>query len=146
WLRWTYRTAADLGEAHAAPTITWAEASISSPRLASSHRSPRRCTRACCRVLGRRLRPHFSFSEYDAQIGRSPDALAIPYFQAAPTSESDARVFDWIRDHFGPNTMILGICSGNKRRLLAIALQALSTCLPLMCWKRSWCCRRKSLP
>jgi transcriptional regulator GlxA family with amidase domain len=33
--------------------------------------------------------------------------------QADPTSTHDAVVFDWLRGHFGPNTMILGICSGN---------------------------------
>jgi len=57
--------------------------------------------------------PQFSFAEYDAQIGRAPDLVAIPYFQADPTSARDAVVFDWIRGHVGPNTTILGICSGN---------------------------------
>jgi transcriptional regulator GlxA family with amidase domain len=57
--------------------------------------------------------PQFSFAEYDAQIGRAPDVIAIPYFQADPGSARDAVVFNWIRGHFGPNTTILGICSGN---------------------------------
>jgi AraC family transcriptional regulator, transcriptional activator FtrA len=56
--------------------------------------------------------PHYSFAEYDAQVGRPPDLIAIPYFEADPTSERDAVVYDWIRGHFGPNTTILGICSG----------------------------------
>ncbi|MBV9172062.1 MAG: DJ-1/PfpI family protein [Chloroflexi bacterium] len=57
--------------------------------------------------------PQFSFAEYDSFIGRAPDVIAIPYFQADPKSARDAVVFDWLRGHFGPNTMILGICSGN---------------------------------
>jgi putative intracellular protease/amidase len=56
--------------------------------------------------------PHFSFAEYDAQIGGAPDLIAIPYFEADPTSPADAPIFDWIRDHAGPNTTILSICSG----------------------------------
>jgi transcriptional regulator GlxA family with amidase domain len=57
--------------------------------------------------------PHFSFAEYDAQIGRAPDLIAIPYFDPAYTPEGDADTLDWIRTHFGSNTTILGICSGN---------------------------------
>ena len=57
--------------------------------------------------------PQLSFADYDAQIGRQPDLIAIPYFQADPTSERDAVIFDWIRGHFGPDNMILGICAGN---------------------------------
>jgi transcriptional regulator GlxA family with amidase domain len=57
--------------------------------------------------------PHFSFAEYDAQIGRPPDLIAIPYFDGSYTPERDAAVLAWIRTHFGPNTTILGICSGN---------------------------------
>jgi putative intracellular protease/amidase len=56
--------------------------------------------------------PHLSFADYDAQVGRAPDLLAIPYFEADPSSPDDAAVFDWIRAHAGPNTTILGICSG----------------------------------
>jgi hypothetical protein len=47
--------------------------------------------------------PHFSFAEYDAQIGRSPDVLAIPWFDQQYSPERDASVLDWIRGHFGPN-------------------------------------------
>jgi transcriptional regulator GlxA family with amidase domain len=57
--------------------------------------------------------PHFSFAEYDAQIGRAPDVIAIPWFDTNYTPERDAVVLDWIRGHFGSNTTILGICSGN---------------------------------
>ncbi|MBV9596544.1 MAG: DJ-1/PfpI family protein [Chloroflexi bacterium] len=57
--------------------------------------------------------PHFSFADYDAQIGRAPDIIAIPYFDPAYTPEGDAATLDWIRTHLGSNTTILGICSGN---------------------------------
>ncbi|MBV9172261.1 MAG: DJ-1/PfpI family protein [Chloroflexi bacterium] len=57
--------------------------------------------------------PHFSFAEYDAQIGQSPDLIAIPWFDQDYSPERDASVLDWIRTHFGANTTLLGICSGN---------------------------------
>jgi AraC family transcriptional activator FtrA len=57
--------------------------------------------------------PHFSFADYDAQIGRAPDLIAIPYFDPAYTPDGDAETLDWIRTHFGSTTTILGICSGN---------------------------------
>ena len=57
--------------------------------------------------------PHFSFAEYDALIGRAPDVIAIPWFDANYTPERDAVVLDWIRGHFGSDTTLLGICSGN---------------------------------
>ena len=57
--------------------------------------------------------PHFSFADYAAQIGRAPDLIAIPYFDPAYAPDKDAETLDWIRTHFGSNTTILGICSGN---------------------------------
>jgi putative intracellular protease/amidase len=58
--------------------------------------------------------PHFSFAEYDAQIGQPPDVIAIPWFDGNYTPERDGPVLDWIRGHFGPSTTILGICSGTE--------------------------------
>jgi transcriptional regulator GlxA family with amidase domain len=57
--------------------------------------------------------PSFSFADYDAQVGRAPDVLAIPYFDPAYSPDGDAETLGWIRTHFGSNTTILGICSGN---------------------------------
>jgi transcriptional regulator GlxA family with amidase domain len=57
--------------------------------------------------------PHFSFADYDAQIGRAPDLIAIPYFDPAYSPEGDVETLDWIRSNFGSDTTILGICSGN---------------------------------
>ena len=57
--------------------------------------------------------PHFSFADYDQQIGRAPDLIAIPYFDPAYDPVGDAATLDWIRSHFGANTTIVGICSGN---------------------------------
>jgi transcriptional regulator GlxA family with amidase domain len=56
--------------------------------------------------------PHLSFAEYEAQIGAPPDLIAIPYL-ANYDMQRDAAVVDWIRGHFGSQTVILGICSGN---------------------------------
>jgi transcriptional regulator GlxA family with amidase domain len=57
--------------------------------------------------------PHFSFADYDAQIGRQPDLIAIPWFDGNYSAEGDAATLDWIRSRFGANTTILAICSGN---------------------------------
>jgi putative intracellular protease/amidase len=57
--------------------------------------------------------PHFSFADYEQQIGRAPDLIAIPYFDPAYDPVIDAATLDWIRTHVGANTTILGICSGN---------------------------------
>jgi transcriptional regulator GlxA family with amidase domain len=58
--------------------------------------------------------PHFSFAEYDAQIGRQPDLIAIPWFDGNYSPEQDSATLDWIRARFGANTTILAICSGNE--------------------------------
>jgi transcriptional regulator GlxA family with amidase domain len=57
--------------------------------------------------------PHFSFAEYQAQIGAPPDLIAIPYFPFY-TPGRDAVVLDWIRAHAGPRTTILAICIGTR--------------------------------
>lgn len=38
--------------------------------------------------------PHFSFAEYDPQIGRAPDVIAIPWFESGYSAEGDAAVLD----------------------------------------------------
>jgi putative intracellular protease/amidase len=55
--------------------------------------------------------PHFSYAEYESQIGTAPDLIVIPgipYY----TPERDAAMVDWIRSHAGSHTMVLGICVG----------------------------------
>ncbi|MBV9170367.1 MAG: DJ-1/PfpI family protein [Chloroflexi bacterium] len=55
--------------------------------------------------------PHFSYAEYESQIGRDPDLIVIPGMPGY-TRERDAAMIDWIRAHAGPNTTVLGICIG----------------------------------
>jgi putative intracellular protease/amidase len=55
--------------------------------------------------------PHFSFREYDALIGSPPDLIVVPGLTGY-TPEQDAAVVDWIRNHAGPGTTVLGICDG----------------------------------
>ncbi len=57
--------------------------------------------------------PQLSFGEYDERIGRAPDLIAIPWFDDQYDPGRDAYVLEWIRNHFGADTTILGICSGN---------------------------------
>jgi putative intracellular protease/amidase len=55
--------------------------------------------------------PHFSYAEYESQIGRDPDLIVIPGIPWY-TPERDAAMVDWIRAHAGPRTTVLGICVG----------------------------------
>ena len=55
--------------------------------------------------------PHFSYAEYESQIGRDPDLIVIPGIPFY-TPERDATTVDWIRSHAGPQTTVLGICVG----------------------------------
>lgn len=55
--------------------------------------------------------PHFSFAEYEATIGRAPDLIAVPYLPDY-TPTRDAVVLDWLRAESGPQTTVLGICTG----------------------------------
>ena len=57
--------------------------------------------------------PHFSFAEYDSQIGHDPDLIVIPWMPGY-TPERDAVVLDWIRNHAGPRTTVLSICIGGS--------------------------------
>jgi hypothetical protein len=51
--------------------------------------------------------PHYSFADYDAQIGRAPDLIAIPYFDPAYNPVADAATLDWIRTS-APTPRFLG--------------------------------------
>ena len=55
--------------------------------------------------------PHFSYAEYESWIGHDPDLIVIPWMPGY-TSERDAVVLDWIRNHAGPHTTVLSICIG----------------------------------
>jgi putative intracellular protease/amidase len=55
--------------------------------------------------------PHFSYAEYESQIGHDPDLIVIPWMPGY-TPERDAVVLDWIRNHAGPHTTVLSICIG----------------------------------
>jgi transcriptional regulator GlxA family with amidase domain len=55
--------------------------------------------------------PHFSYAEYESQIGRDPDLIVIPGMPGY-SPERDAAVVNWIRAHAGPRTTVLGICIG----------------------------------
>jgi transcriptional regulator GlxA family with amidase domain len=55
--------------------------------------------------------PHFSYAEYESQIGRDPDLIVIPGMPGY-TPGRDAAMLDWIRGHAGPNTTVLSICIG----------------------------------
>ncbi len=55
--------------------------------------------------------PHFSYAEYESQIGRDPDLIVIPGMPGY-TPQRDAVMVDWIRTHAGPHTTVLGICIG----------------------------------
>lgn len=56
------------------------------------------------------LIPHYSFAEYDAELGGKVDLLVIPYIPNASTA--DAAVLTWIREKAAAGTTILSICAG----------------------------------
>jgi hypothetical protein len=55
--------------------------------------------------------PHFSYAEYESQIGRDPDLIVIPGIPWY-TPERDAAMVDWIRAHAGPRTTVPGDLRG----------------------------------
>jgi transcriptional regulator GlxA family with amidase domain len=55
--------------------------------------------------------PDLSYAEYERMVGAPPDLIVIPNF-GAYTAERDAVVLDWLRNHNGPRTTILAICTG----------------------------------
>ena len=57
--------------------------------------------------------PDLSYADYESQIAKAPDLIAIPYLPNY-SLERDRAVVDWIRAHFGPNTTILTICAGTE--------------------------------
>ncbi len=62
----------------------------------------------CCAPVD--LVPHFSFAEYDQQIGQAPDLVVVPYIPF--TNAADAAVLSWLRERPGDQTVILSICGG----------------------------------
>lgn len=55
--------------------------------------------------------PHYSFSELDAMLGKSPDIIVIPYMPIL-NEEKYAPVRAWIQKHSGTETTLLSICNG----------------------------------
>jgi transcriptional regulator GlxA family with amidase domain len=56
------------------------------------------------------LVPHYSFAEYDAELGGAVDLLVIPYIPNAETA--DAPVLTWIQAKAASGTTMLSICAG----------------------------------
>jgi AraC family transcriptional regulator, transcriptional activator FtrA len=54
------------------------------------------------------IMPHYSFAELDQLLGANPDVIVIPYI-ADPENPT---IVQWIRDHAGPNTLVVSICGG----------------------------------
>lgn len=57
--------------------------------------------------------PHYSFAQYDAQIGHDPDLIVIPFLPFSQAAEYQ-QILDWVRAHAGPDTTVLSICAGAK--------------------------------
>jgi Transcriptional regulator containing an amidase domain and an AraC-type DNA-binding HTH domain len=55
--------------------------------------------------------PHYSFAQYDAQIGHDPDLIVIPFLPFSQAAEYQ-QILDWVRRHAGPDTTVLSICAG----------------------------------
>ncbi len=57
--------------------------------------------------------PHYSFAEYDHEIGGDPDLIVIPFLASDQHAEYQS-ILAWIRSHAGPHTIVLSICAGAK--------------------------------
>jgi transcriptional regulator GlxA family with amidase domain len=57
--------------------------------------------------------PHFSFAEYEQQVGVTPDLIVVPFI---PSTDGpvDAPILGWLRENVGESTVILSICGGAK--------------------------------
>jgi AraC family transcriptional regulator, transcriptional activator FtrA len=52
--------------------------------------------------------PHYSFAELEQLLGTDLDVIVIPYI-ADPENPT---IVQWIRDHAGPDTLLVSICGG----------------------------------
>jgi len=55
--------------------------------------------------------PDLSYTDYERVVGASPDLIVIPNL-GEYSAERDAVVLEWIRQHRGPHTTVLAICTG----------------------------------
>ena len=54
------------------------------------------------------MMPHYSFAELDQLLGANPDVIVIPNI----ADPENPVIVQWIRDHAGPNTLVVSICAG----------------------------------
>jgi putative intracellular protease/amidase len=52
--------------------------------------------------------PHYSFAELDQLLGTDPDVIVIPFIK----DPENPTIIQWIRDHAGPDTLVVSICAG----------------------------------
>ncbi|MFF2015756.1 DJ-1/PfpI family protein [Paenibacillus sp. NPDC058177] len=55
--------------------------------------------------------PHYSFSEMDTMLGKSPDIIVIPFMPILNDTKY-APVREWIQKHSNNHTILLSICNG----------------------------------
>lgn len=55
--------------------------------------------------------PHYTFEEMDAEIGKSPDVIVVPYIPIMDKKKYEP-VRNWILKHASGNTTIMSICTG----------------------------------
>lgn len=54
------------------------------------------------------IMPHYSFAELDQLLGKDPDVIVIPFIK----DPENPVIVQWIRDHAGPDTLLVSICAG----------------------------------
>jgi AraC family transcriptional regulator, transcriptional activator FtrA len=54
------------------------------------------------------IMPHYSFAELDQLLGTDPDVIVIPFIK----DPENPVIVQWIRDHAGPDTLVVSICAG----------------------------------
>jgi AraC family transcriptional regulator, transcriptional activator FtrA len=56
------------------------------------------------------IMPHYSFAELDQLLGTDPDVIVIPFIK----DPENSTIIQWIREHAGPNTLVVSICGGAR--------------------------------
>jgi putative intracellular protease/amidase len=54
------------------------------------------------------IMPHYSFAELEQLLGRDPDVIVIPFIK----DPENPTIVQWIREHAGPDTLVVSICAG----------------------------------
>ena len=53
--------------------------------------------------------PHYTFAQLDAQLGRGPEVIVVPY---VPNIQANEALRRWVKRHGQQHSLVLGVCAG----------------------------------